>query len=89
MVNTTDGFQIAEEDLSIRGPGEFFGTRQAGMPDLKVANLVKDAKLLELAREEAFRIAREDPALANPQHQLLKQTLQEKWKVNLEMIAIG
>jgi len=89
MVNTTDGFQIAEEDLSIRGPGEFFGTRQAGMPDLKVANLVKDAKLLELAREEAFRIAQEDPALANPQHQLMKQILQEKWKVNLEMIAIG
>ncbi|MBD3183184.1 ATP-dependent DNA helicase RecG [Candidatus Poribacteria bacterium] len=89
MTRTTDGFEIAEEDLAIRGPGEFFGTRQAGMPDLKVASLIRDAQLLEIAREEAFRIAQEDPALLNPEHQMLKKLLQEKWRENLEMISIG
>lgn len=89
MVRTTDGFEIAEEDLKIRGPGEFFGTRQAGMPDLKVASLIKDAPLLELAREEAFKIAEADPALTKPEHQMLKQILQEKWRANLEMASIG
>ena len=89
MVRTTDGFEIAEEDLSIRGPGEFFGIKQAGMPDLKVANLARDAKLLEIAREEAFRIAASDPALVKPEHQLLKHILQEKWRTNLEMASVG
>ena len=89
MTRTTDGFEIAEEDLAIRGPGEFFGTRQAGMPDLKVANLVKDAKLLEIAREEAFQVAADDPALVKPEHQMLKQILREKWRANLEMVSIG
>ncbi|MBM3212585.1 ATP-dependent DNA helicase RecG [Candidatus Poribacteria bacterium] len=89
MERTNDGFEIAEEDLAIRGPGEFFGTRQAGMPDLKVANLIKDAKLLEVAREEGFRIAEADPGLIKPEHQMLKKTLQEKWRQNLEMISIG
>lgn len=89
MIRTTDGFEIAEEDLKIRGPGEFFGTRQAGMPDLKVANLLKDAKLLELARDEAFKIAKDDPALIKPEHQILKKILQEKWRANLEMASIG
>lgn len=53
MTETTDGFKIAEEDLLIRGPGEFFGTKQSGMPDLKVANILKDHKLIQIAREEA------------------------------------
>ena len=53
MVRTTDGFQLAELDLQLRGPGEFFGTRQAGMPTLRVANLVRDRELLELAKREA------------------------------------
>ena len=75
--------------FAIRGPGEFFGTRQAGMPDLKVASLVRDAQLLEVAREEAFRMAAEDPALVKPEHQMLKQILREKWKTNLEMVSIG
>ncbi len=89
MTGTNDGFEIAEEDLAIRGPGEFFGTRQAGMPDLKVASLIRDAKLLEVAREEAFRIAAEDPALLKPEHQMLKRILREKWRENLEMVSIG
>ncbi|MDR3739401.1 MAG: ATP-dependent DNA helicase RecG [Terracidiphilus sp.] len=57
MVRTQDGFELAELDLAIRGPGEFFGTRQAGVPDFRVANLVRDRKLLELAKQEAERFA--------------------------------
>ncbi len=57
MVATSDGFEIAEKDLELRGPGEFFGTRQAGMPSLRVANLIRDRKLLELAKARGARIA--------------------------------
>jgi ATP-dependent DNA helicase RecG len=57
MVRTQDGFELAELDLSQRGPGEFFGTRQAGLPDFRVANLLRDRQLLELAKMEASRFA--------------------------------
>jgi ATP-dependent DNA helicase RecG len=57
MVRTQDGFELAELDLALRGPGEFFGTRQAGLPDFRVANLVRDRQLLELAKMEAVRFA--------------------------------
>ena len=61
MERTQDGFEIAEKDLQIRGPGEFFGTRQAGMPEFKVANLIEDEDLVQSAREEAMRmVAAED-----------------------------
>jgi len=56
MVRTNDGFQIAELDLELRGPGEFFGTRQAGMPSFHVANLIRDAQLLEAAKREAAAV---------------------------------
>ena len=89
MVRTNDGFKIAEEDLLIRGPGEFFGTRQAGMPDLKVADIENDTQLLEQARAEAFKLMDSDPALENPKHQMLKAVLKTKWQENLEMVSIG
>jgi ATP-dependent DNA helicase RecG len=57
MVRTQDGFELAELDLAMRGPGEFFGTRQAGLPDFRVANLVRDRELLEIAKVEAARFA--------------------------------
>jgi ATP-dependent DNA helicase RecG len=56
MVRTNDGFQIAELDLELRGPGEFFGTRQAGLPNFRVANLIRDRQLLELAKREAAAV---------------------------------
>ncbi|MGB9596231.1 MAG: ATP-dependent DNA helicase RecG, partial [Candidatus Poribacteria bacterium] len=89
MVKTNDGFEIAEEDLAIRGPGEFFGTRQSGMPDLKVANIARDVKIIEIARTEAFKLSEKDPSLSNPIHQQLKKILQEKWRDQLDIMSIG
>jgi ATP-dependent DNA helicase RecG len=69
MVRTQDGFELAELDLAMRGPGEFFGTRQAGLPDFRVANLVRDRELLEIAKVEASRFANApapDPSSPDP-----------------------
>jgi ATP-dependent DNA helicase RecG len=73
-----DGFKLAEADLELRGPGEFFGTRQSGLPDLKMARL-SDIALLELARTEAIRLFDHDPALKNPTHSLLAKELARIW----------
>ena len=73
-----DGFQLAEEDLKLRGPGEFFGTRQSGMPDLKMAKL-SDVPLLELARSEAIKLFQIDPSLDKPEHALLAKELARVW----------
>jgi len=78
MEQTTDGFKLAEIDLQLRGPGEFFGTRQSGTPDLKVAKLA-DTRLLHASRREAEAILREDPELAHPDHALLKQKTDAFW----------
>ena len=87
MVKTNDGFRISEEDLDIRGPGEFFGTRQAGMPDLKLANIVRDAKLLDSARKEAFALIDKDPELKSfPE---LKKGLEMFWKGKIELFKTG
>lgn len=83
MVKTTDGFKIAEEDLNIRGPGEFFGVRQSGMPDLKVSNLLRDAKILEIARKEAFLLIQRDPLLEG--YPLLRRAIEDFWGNKLEM----
>jgi len=74
-----DGFQLAEEDLRLRGPGEFFGTRQSGLPDLRMAKL-SDVALLELARSEAEKLFQIDPPLKNPEHQLLAKELARVWQ---------
>ncbi|MFC1902724.1 ATP-dependent DNA helicase RecG [Chloroflexota bacterium] len=73
-----DGFQLAEEDLRLRGPGEFFGTRQSGMPDLRMAKL-SDIALLELARNEAIRLFQGDPNLEKPEHHLLAREMARVW----------
>jgi len=73
-----DGFQLAEEDLKLRGPGEFFGTRQSGLPDLRMAKL-SDVALLELARAEAIRLFEKDSGLEKPEHKLLAKELARVW----------
>ncbi len=77
--STQDGFRLAEEDLKLRGPGEFFGTRQAGLPDLKIAKL-SDVKILEHARQIAQTIFERDPLLQQEEHRLLAQRVAEFWK---------
>jgi ATP-dependent DNA helicase RecG len=79
MADTTDGFKVAEEDLRIRGPGEIFGTRQAGMPRLRYADLVRDAELLRIARTEAFALLETDPQLAAPAHATTRAVLDARW----------
>jgi ATP-dependent DNA helicase RecG len=71
-----DGFEIAEEDLKIRGPGDFMGTRQSGLPILKIANLIRDIKILNVARKEAFALIDQDPNLENSANQPLKNAVQ-------------
>ena len=89
MTRTNDGFELAEADLEIRGPGEFFGTRQSGLPDFKIANILRDASLLEDAKSEANRLAKADPSLSQPVHQVLKEVLQTQWRGHLKMASIG
>lgn len=76
MVRTTDGFEIAEVDLHLRGPGDLQGTQQSGLVGLKLASLVKDEKLLKVAREMAYRVLDEDPQLENPENQPMVRYLQ-------------
>jgi ATP-dependent DNA helicase RecG len=75
MTRTNNGFLIAEEDLRIRGPGEIYGTRQSGMPSFRVADLVKDMRLLEVARQEAFHLLEHDPDLSRPEHAALLEAV--------------
>jgi ATP-dependent DNA helicase RecG len=89
MEKTTDGFKIAEEDLALRGPGEFFGIRQSGLPDFRVAHIIRDTPILIEARKEAFRLIQEDPELIHPSHAGLKDILIKRWKGRMELATIG
>jgi ATP-dependent DNA helicase RecG len=87
MEATCDGFKIAEADLEIRGPGDFLGTRQAGLPDFRVANILRDGRILEDARAEAFRLLESDPELERQPR--LKDELAERWGGRLELAGIA
>lgn len=89
MEKTANGFEIAEEDLALRGPGEFFGIRQSGLPDFRVAHIVRDTPILIEARKEAFQLIQEDPTLDHPSHRELRKTLMKRWKGRLELATIG
>ncbi|MBT3367074.1 MAG: ATP-dependent DNA helicase RecG [Nitrospina sp.] len=88
MQNSGDGFIIAEEDLKIRGPGDFMGTRQSGMPLLKIANLLRDIRVLETARKEAFLLIDQDPDLKAPEHQPLNKAIHRFLGEYLELMQI-
>jgi len=89
MGETTDGFRIAEEDLRLRGPGEFFGTRQHGMPELAIGNIVEDYDLLRLARAEALRWIEKDPDLSSPASRGLRRALAKRFRETLRLIEVG
>lgn len=90
MVDSTDGFVIAEEDMKLRGPGDLEGTAQSGMPfDLKIANIVKDQELLEIAREAASEILKQDPQNALPQNAMVWQHLKLLKKTMINFSAIS
>jgi ATP-dependent DNA helicase RecG len=86
MARTTDGFKIAEADLRHRGPGQFFGTRQHGLPELRVADIIEDFALLEQARRDAFELVAGDPKLARPEHNRLLPALKRVFGQKLALI---
>jgi ATP-dependent DNA helicase RecG len=89
MSSTTDGFKISEIDLKLRGPGEFFGTRQHGLPELKIADIVTDASLLYQARNWAFQIVEEDPKLTHKENLCIRSNFLRKYKKRFSLVNIG
>ena len=87
MEGTSDGFKIAEADLMIRGPGDFLGTKQSGLPQFRFANLIRDARILSEAREDAFKLVKEDPGLSSSP-ELLEQVI-NRWGKLLELGGIS
>ena len=84
MTRTNNGFEIAEEDLRLRGPGDFFGSRQHGLPEMHVADLGADTQVLKIAQEEAKALLAADPQLALPEHEALRARIAELFKNNTD-----
>ena len=89
MVQTTDGFEIAEKDLEIRGPGEVLGTRQSGLPDLTMAHLTRDSEALKAARDAAAAFIDENPDLGGPGCDAVRAWLSRKWGGRLRLASVG
>jgi ATP-dependent DNA helicase RecG len=89
-VRTNDGFELAELDLELRGPGEFFGTRQAGMPNFRVANLIRDRQLLELAkREAAAGMAGPNSEVTQVEISRAMVALRTRWQHTYGLVVVG
>jgi ATP-dependent DNA helicase RecG len=89
MTKTGDGFEIAEHDLQLRGPGEFYGTRQSGLPDFRLANIIHDVEVIQLAREAAFDLVHSDPHLEAAEHQKLKRAIVRFWGDKLALVQVS
>jgi ATP-dependent DNA helicase RecG len=89
MVKYRDGFNISEEDLRIRGPGEFFGLRQHGLSELKIANPITQMHLLKRSREEAIKLLTADPFLKERPNLLLKEKILEKFPEYEKLMLVG
>ena len=89
MLETNDGFKIAEEDLRLRGPGEFFGTRQHGLPEFKIGDIINDYNILKLARDDAFELVNESQKSKTSKQQMLLKRITENFKHKLDLINTG
>lgn len=87
MVETTDGFRIAEEDLRIRGPGELMGTKQSGVLDLHLADLVRDSRMLEVARQAALQLIDEDPTMSKPENRMILERARRTWSTEAAIVV--
>ena len=85
MCSTETAFWIAEEDLKLRGPGEIFGTRQHGLPELNISDLVRNEEIIEQVRAAAKTIIEQDPTLTAPQHRILKQKIQKMFGERIQL----
>ena len=85
MTETNNGFIISEKDLELRGSGEFFGTRQHGLPELKIANLFEDIEMLKSVQSVAIKIMEEDPNLEKEKNILLRKQIANKFKDRIEI----
>jgi ATP-dependent DNA helicase RecG len=89
FVATTDGFELAEQDLLLRGPGDLVGSRQSGAPPMYLADLLRDASVVAEARRDALALFERDPLLADPQLARLRQLIQKRWGETLGLAQIG
>ena len=89
MPTTTDGFEIAEMDLRLRGPGEFFGTRQHGLPEFKLADVTSELDLLQLAKEDAQLLLADDAKLSQPGHASLRKALLAQFGKTMDLVQVG
>ena len=89
MCKTQNGFEIAEYDLQLRGPGEFYGTRQSGLPDFRIADILKDVEIIEEARQAATELVAQDPLLEWPEHQALREAVLRFWGDKLPRVQVS
>ena len=89
MTRTNDGFEIAETDLQLRGPGDFFGTRQHGLPQFKLADITQELALLHTAKDDALALLADDPNLNKPEHRALRQAIEKQFGESLFLAQVG
>ena len=89
MVKTNNGFEIAETDLKLRGPGDIFSTKQSGFPDLKYADIIQDAELISKTKSIAFDLINKDPSLDSPSNSVIRKNLIKHYTDNLQYAKIA
>jgi ATP-dependent DNA helicase RecG len=89
LVEHSSGFEVAEIDLKLRGPGDFFGTRQHGLPQFKLADIAGELEMLQITREDSLALLDADPQLRDPAHAALRERIVEQFGNTLELVQVG
>jgi ATP-dependent DNA helicase RecG len=89
MVRTNNGFEIAETDLKLRGPGDIFGTKQSGLPELKHADIINDVELITKTKKLAFRLIQKDPSLSSENNTIIKNNLITNYSDNFKYTTVA